>query len=314
MRGGLRLQVDGRAEHEPREGPRALDLVGGRGEQAAAADDPVDAGGGHGATLAARPRSRRARSGPADTMPACPSTSRRPSTTSTRARTWATPTRRSPPTSRRGTCGSGARTSSSSRAPTSTRSAPAKRAAEEGITPQEFVDRSSAVFRQLRVRPRRPPTTSSSAPRTPATRRSCRASSRRCARNGHVYEGTYAGLYCDACEAFYRENELVDGKCPIHGTEPRFLEERNWFFRLSAFAEPLLAHYDAQPRLRACRARATTRRARSSRPGWTTCRSPAPRCSGASRCRGTPSRRSTSGSTRCSTTRRPSPTPARART
>ena len=59
-RGGLRLEVDGRAEHEPREGPRALDLVGGRGEQAAAADDPVDAGGGHGATLAARPRSRRA--------------------------------------------------------------------------------------------------------------------------------------------------------------------------------------------------------------------------------------------------------------
>ena len=131
--------------------------------------------------------------------------------------------------------------------------------------------------------------------------------------NGHVYEGTYAGLYCDACEAFYRENELVDGKCPIHGTEVRFLEERNWFFRLSAFADPLLAHYDAQrdfvvPRSRYNEARSFIEA------GLTTCRSPAPRCSGASRCRGTRSRRSTSGSTRCSTTRRRSPTPGRART
>ena len=242
--GGLRLQVDGRAEHEPREGPRALDLVRGRGEQAAAADDPVDAGGGHGLNAirpAAPPPARRRRAArPAvDTMPACPSTSRRPSTTSTRARTSATRTRRSPPTSRRGTCGSGARTSSSSRAPTSTPrrrpSGPPRRASRRRSS-STAARPCSASWRATS----RPPTTSSSAPPTPATRRSCRTSSSGCARNGHVYEGTYAGLYCDACEAFYRENELVDGKCPIHGTELRFLEERNWFFRLSAFADPLL--------------------------------------------------------------------------
>jgi methionyl-tRNA synthetase len=124
-------------------------------------------------------------------------------------------------------------------------SAPAKRAAEEGITPQEFVDRSSAVFRQLASDLQ---ATNDFFIRTTDAghKEFVQGFLERLRANGHVYEGTYAGLYCDACEAFYRENELVDGKCPIHGTEPRFLEERNWFFRLSAFAEPLLAHYDAQ--------------------------------------------------------------------
>ena len=65
--------------------------------------------------------------------------------------------------------------------------------------------------------------------------------------SGDVYEGTYSGLYCTACEAFYTEADLVDGMCPIHGTPPEWVEEENWFFRLSAFEDRLLAHYDAQP-------------------------------------------------------------------
>jgi methionyl-tRNA synthetase len=36
--------------------------------------------------------------------------------------------------------------------------------------------------------------------------------------NGHIYEGTYAGLYCVGHETFISEDELVDGKCPLHGT------------------------------------------------------------------------------------------------
>ena len=36
--------------------------------------------------------------------------------------------------------------------------------------------------------------------------------------NGDIYEGTYSGLYCVGCEAFYTEAEPVDGKCPDHGT------------------------------------------------------------------------------------------------
>ena len=65
---------------------------------------------------------------------------------------------------------------------------------------------------------------------------------------GHLFEGSYSGLYCTACEQFYREEELVDGRfCPQHGTEPEWTEEKNLFFRLSAFQDQLLAHYDAHP-------------------------------------------------------------------
>jgi methionyl-tRNA synthetase len=65
--------------------------------------------------------------------------------------------------------------------------------------------------------------------------------------NGHIYEGTYQGLYCVGHETFISEDDLVDGKCPEHGTVPEFIEEQNWFFRLSAFQEPLLRLYDERP-------------------------------------------------------------------
>jgi methionyl-tRNA synthetase len=65
--------------------------------------------------------------------------------------------------------------------------------------------------------------------------------------NGHIYEGTYEGLYCVGHETFISEDELVDGKCPEHGTVPEFIEEQNWFFRLSAFQAPLLRLYDERP-------------------------------------------------------------------
>jgi methionyl-tRNA synthetase len=65
--------------------------------------------------------------------------------------------------------------------------------------------------------------------------------------HGDLYEDTYSGLYCTACEAFYTEADLIDGRCPEHGTPPTFTEERNTFFRLSAYADALLARYAADP-------------------------------------------------------------------
>ncbi len=66
--------------------------------------------------------------------------------------------------------------------------------------------------------------------------------------NGHIYEDTYAGLYCVGCEEFKTESELTpDGLCPDHGVKPEWIEERNWFFRLSAFQEDLLRLYDERP-------------------------------------------------------------------
>ena len=39
----------------------------------------------------------------------------------------------------------------------------------------------------------------------------------------------------------------MDGKCPIHASSPEWIEEKNWFFRLSAYQDPLLELYDARP-------------------------------------------------------------------
>jgi methionyl-tRNA synthetase len=65
---------------------------------------------------------------------------------------------------------------------------------------------------------------------------------------GDIYLGTYEGLYCVFCEAYYTEDELVDGMCPVHGTPVERVTEENYFFRLSAYADRLLEHYEANPK------------------------------------------------------------------
>ena len=56
-----------------------------------------------------------------------------------------------------------------------------------------------------------------------------------------LYVRDYEGLYCVGCEQFYKAAELDDGRCPEHGTHPDVVSERNWFFRLSRYSQPLLA-------------------------------------------------------------------------
>jgi methionyl-tRNA synthetase len=70
---------------------------------------------------------------------------------------------------------------------------------------------------------------------------------KRCYDAGDVYKGSYSGLYCPACEAYYIEENLVDGLCPDHGTTPVHMDEDNYFFRLSAFQERLAGHYRKHP-------------------------------------------------------------------
>jgi methionyl-tRNA synthetase len=69
---------------------------------------------------------------------------------------------------------------------------------------------------------------------------------RRIAARGDVYEGFYEGWYCIGCEAFKQEKDLVDGKCPLHSTVD-WIKEKNHFFRLSKYRDPLLAHFAAHP-------------------------------------------------------------------
>jgi methionyl-tRNA synthetase len=49
-----------------------------------------------------------------------------------------------------------------------------------------------------------------------------------------IYFGKYGGQYCFGCERFYTEKEIVDGKCPDHQTPLTYIEEENYFFRMSA--------------------------------------------------------------------------------
>lgn len=54
-----------------------------------------------------------------------------------------------------------------------------------------------------------------------------------------IYKKEYRGLYCVGCETFYTKKELVEGKCPEHGTTPETVEEENYFFRLSNYQDRL---------------------------------------------------------------------------
>jgi methionyl-tRNA synthetase len=62
---------------------------------------------------------------------------------------------------------------------------------------------------------------------------------RACAAAGDLYRGRYDGRYCVGCESYYTDDELVGGRCPEHGTEPQYLSEENWFFRLSRYGGAL---------------------------------------------------------------------------
>ena len=66
---------------------------------------------------------------------------------------------------------------------------------------------------------------------------------------GDIYEGVYEGWYCVGCEAFKPEKELVDGRCPLHPqTDPQWIKEKNYFFRLSKYQKPLLDLFKSNPR------------------------------------------------------------------
>jgi methionyl-tRNA synthetase len=62
------------------------------------------------------------------------------------------------------------------------------------------------------------------------------------------YEKAYAGWYCVGCEAFKQDAEIEDGKCVLHPTRTlEWVEERNWFFRLSRYAPFLLDLHQRRP-------------------------------------------------------------------
>ena len=122
-----------------------------------------------------------------------------------------------------------------------------RKAAEQGKDPLAYCDEMEGVFREVWqrldvsfddfIR------TSDRKRHFPAVQKMAQA----CLDNGDVYEGAYEGFYCVGCEAFKQEKDLVDGNCPIHNTKPQWIREKNWFFRLSKYQQPLLDHYAQNP-------------------------------------------------------------------
>jgi methionyl-tRNA synthetase len=119
-----------------------------------------------------------------------------------------------------------------------------------GMDPKAFTDKISENFRRLSqtlnfsnddfIRTTEPRHT-----------RSCQALWIKLVEAEEIYLGTYAGWYAVSDEAFYAESELEDGpdgkKIAPSGAVVEWVEEPSYFFRLSAWQDRLLAHYEANP-------------------------------------------------------------------
>ena len=118
----------------------------------------------------------------------------------------------------------------------------------EGITAQELADRNSSAFREMASLL---DASNDDFIRTTEARHheACRDIWNRMADNGDIYKDSYAGWYSVRDEAFYQENETElrdDGmRYGPQGTPVEWVEEESYFFRLSAYQDKLLAHYEA---------------------------------------------------------------------
>ncbi len=122
-----------------------------------------------------------------------------------------------------------------------------RKAAEEGITPQEYCDRMSGHFRALKealnvsythfIRT------------TDETHvKAAQEFWRRCEANGDIYKKHYETKYCVGCELEKTDSDLDHGKCPEHpNMDIERVEEENYFFRFSRYQEKLLTLYDSRP-------------------------------------------------------------------
>ena len=64
---------------------------------------------------------------------------------------------------------------------------------------------------------------------------------------GDIYLGHYEGKYCTACESFFTESQLVDGKCPDCGGDVHDAKEEAYFFKLSKYQDRLIKHIEDHP-------------------------------------------------------------------
>ncbi len=122
----------------------------------------------------------------------------------------------------------------------------AQAAAQAGVSPQAYADRISGAFREAwRVLG----ITNDDYIRTTEPRHTkvVQAILQTLRDAGEIYLGKYGGHYCFGCERFYTEKEIVDGKCPDHQTPLTYMEEENYFFRMSKYQRWLIEHVERHP-------------------------------------------------------------------
>ncbi len=129
-----------------------------------------------------------------------------------------------------------------------------QKAAEKGITPQQYVDEIVAIFKELwsfmNISYDRYIRTTDDY-HVEAVQKIFKALYDK----GYIYKGEYTGKYCTPCESFWTESQLVDGKCPDCGRDVVEAKEEAYFFKMSSFAdriEKLLTETDyLRPKTRA---------------------------------------------------------------
>ena len=119
-------------------------------------------------------------------------------------------------------------------------------AKKENLSPRAFVDKISALFRNLW-----PELQISNDHFIRTTDQAhiavVKAVLQKIWKSGDIYFSEYEGLYCFGCERFYTERELVEGKCPDHETEPELIKEANYFFKMSRYQDWLIDHIHQNP-------------------------------------------------------------------
>ena len=129
----------------------------------------------------------------------------------------------------------------------------ARAAMEAGLAPQAFVDQLSGTFKEawtaLGIQYDKFIRTSDQRHRLAVQELFRRLADARSPKSGEpvLYVDSYEGLYCEGCESFKQEKDLIEGRCPEHKTIPKLIQEENFFFRLSEYDEALLKHIEAHP-------------------------------------------------------------------
>ena len=122
----------------------------------------------------------------------------------------------------------------------------AQAAEARDVTPKEYADQISGMFRHLWPELH---ITNDYFIRTtdPDHIAGVRAILQKVHDAGDIYKDSYGGNYCVGCERFLTDKELKDGKCPEHDQEPEYIEEENYFFRMTKYQQALIEHIQANP-------------------------------------------------------------------